>query len=117
MTRHLILLHPDAPPKPAVGEACNRCGVCCAAETCPLGRLVFRQKAGPCPALAWTGDGYACELVVVPERHLRFLRILPHALSTLANHLFKRWIAVGSGCDSNVDVLNSRGIGDATRCK
>ena len=106
MTRHVILLHPDAPPKPAVGEACNRCGVCCAAETCPLGRLVFRQKAGPCPALAWTGDGYSCELVVVPERHLRFLRILPHALSRLAARVFRRWIAAGVGCDSDVEVAD-----------
>lgn len=100
---HIVHLHRDAPSKPAPGEPCNRCGVCCAAETCPAGRLVFRQRTGPCPALALRDGRYACELAVMPERHIP---ILPLFLRPLAVRLFLRWISVGTGCDSVVNVVN-----------
>lgn len=101
----VIHLHRDAPPKPAFGEACNRCGVCCAAEPCPAGRLVFKQRTGPCPALAWVDDRYICELAVAPNRHLR---LPPRRLAPFAARLFRRWIAAGSGCDSAVEIVNPR---------
>lgn len=103
MTGQVIHLHHDAPSKPAPGEPCNRCGVCCAAETCPAGRLVFQQRTGPCPALFRHDGQYACELAVAPYLHLRFL---PRRLSPFAARLFLRWIAAGKGCDSAVDVVN-----------
>lgn len=96
-----IHLHRSAPPKPALGTACNGCGICCAAETCPAGRLVFRRRHGPCPALAWAGERYRCELIMAPERHLRWL---PTGWRRMASGAFMRWIAAGAGCDSNVEV-------------
>lgn len=105
MAGQVIHLHRDAPPKPALGDPCNRCGVCCAAETCPAGRLVFRQKSGPCPALVWVDGQYTCELATAPSRYIRFL---PHLLSSFVTPLFRRWIAAGKGCDSAVEVVNPR---------
>ena len=44
MTHAVIYLHPAAPAKPAVGAACNGCGVCCAWQPCPLGMLVSGRR-------------------------------------------------------------------------
>jgi hypothetical protein len=51
----IIKIHPDAPPKPAVGAPCNGCGVCCLAEPCPLGVILSRRLKGACVALRWDG--------------------------------------------------------------
>lgn len=106
MDAQIVHLHRDAPSKPPPGEPCNRCGVCCAAETCPTGRLLFRRRTGPCPALVLYDGCYACELAVAPERHLP---ILPRRLRSFAARLFRRWIAAGSGCDSTVEVTATTG--------
>jgi hypothetical protein len=71
----IIKIHPDAPPKPAVGAPCNGCGVCCLAEPCPLGVILSRRLKGACVALRWDG-----------------------------NWLVKRWIASGTGCDCSLEV-------------
>ena len=103
VTDRIVHLHPDAPPKPAPGETCNRCGICCAAETCPAGRLVFRRKTGPCPALVRYDNRYSCDLAVMPDRHTA---LLPLRLRPLAARLFRRWISAGTGCDSLVSIVN-----------
>ena len=84
-----IILPREAPDKPAYGAPCNGCGVCCAAELCPLGRLVYRRKAGPCPALIWK-----------PEDGRHFCGLATGPLSFLT----RRWIAAGIGCDSDAEV-------------
>jgi hypothetical protein len=56
-------------PKPAHGAACNRCGLCCHAQVCPLGVHVFGLTTddGPCPALSFDGAGQSsCGLVADP---------------------------------------------------
>jgi hypothetical protein len=45
MSRQVIRLHPDAPPKPAAAAPRNGCGVCCAAESWPVGVLVSGRNA------------------------------------------------------------------------
>ena len=97
----LIYLHADAPAKPAVGAACNRCGLCCMAEPCPAGVLVTGRRKGACRALQWSDpDGrYLCGLVSDPGRVLRWL---PRRLAPLASHLARRWIASATGCDANL---------------
>lgn len=97
-----VALHRDAPAKPAWGKPCNGCGVCCAVETCPAGRLLFRRRHGPCPALFWTDSEsrYCCGLAAHPERHLP----LPTWFSRPLAALFRRWIAAGKGCDCDFDV-------------
>jgi len=101
----VVILPREAPDKPALGAPCNGCGLCCAAELCPLGRLVFRRKRGPCPALDWRAAErrHWCRLVAAPERHL------PKFLAPLAARLARRWIAAGTGCDSDVGAETLRG--------
>lgn len=100
MSRRVILIHPLAPSKPAVGEPCNGCGVCCATEPCPLGIVVSRRLRGACAALQWDAAGgrYRCGVVDEPRR---WLPVLPAAW---ARRLAARWIAAGQGCDSHVEV-------------
>ncbi|MBK7899216.1 MAG: hypothetical protein KA603_08315 [Azonexus sp.] len=98
MPSTLIPLHRAAPPKPALGAPCNGCGVCCAAETCPLGRVVFRQRQGPCPALEWHAERYRCGLLAEPRRYLPWL---PRGCAGAVHRLLSRWIAAGAGCDSD----------------
>lgn len=95
-----LYLHRQAPAKPAYGAPCNRCGVCCTAEPCPAGILLFHQRRGRCPALIWTGDAYACRLVTEPDQALRWL---PKWLDKTASRCFARWIAAGKGCDCAYD--------------
>ncbi|HET7776644.1 MAG TPA: hypothetical protein VFK74_09765 [Azospira sp.] len=104
MAEQIIHLHRGAPPKPAPGRPCNGCGVCCAAETCPLARLRFLQRRGPCPALEWAGetDHYRCGLLRRPER---YWPLLPAWAAPLARQLTRRWIAAGTHCDSQAEIL------------
>lgn len=96
-----IALHPAAPPKPDVGQPCNGCGVCCALETCPLARLRFWQRHGPCPALRWENSGtdsghYRCRLLAAPADYWP----LPARWTPLLQRLTRRWIAAGTACDA-----------------
>lgn len=98
--RQTIRLHASAPEKPEPGAACNGCGVCCAAEPCPAGLLVFRRRHGPCGALEWD-DGarrYRCGLADAPEKYLGWL---PRLAAPLARRWLHRMIAAGRGCDSD----------------
>lgn len=100
MRQRVILLQPGSPAKPAPGAACNGCGVCCAAEPCPLGQLLSRRRQGACVALSWRGeDGhYRCGVLGEPARWLPWL---PQAAARALAH---RWIAAGRGCDSDYVV-------------
>lgn len=86
----VIEIHPDAPPKPALGAPCNGCGVCCLAEPCPLGVLISRRRHGACSALQWDGARYACGALTAQPRGLR-------------GWLVRRWIAAGAGCDCSLE--------------
>ena len=90
MSVQTIRIHAAAPPKPALGGACNGCGVCCAAEPCPLGVLVSGRRKGACRALRWSEAAarYRCGLATLP------------VLGPLA----RRLIGAGRGCDSDAEV-------------
>jgi hypothetical protein len=104
----IIHIHPEAPPKPALGAACNGCGVCCLAEPCPVGVLVSRRLKGSCRALVWRASAgrYQCGLLVgwSPEGVGK-----PGWLRRQAGALWLRWarrmISAGSGCDASMEVL------------
>lgn len=87
----VIKLRQDAPPKPALGEPCNGCGVCCMAEPCPLGVVLSRRRRGRCVALRWQGGRYACGV----------LAARPHGWR---GWLVRRWIAAGAGCDCSLET-------------
>jgi len=97
----IVTLPSEAPDKPALGAPCNGCGLCCAAELCPLGRVMFGKSRGPCPALVWQAAErrHVCGLATKPAAHLRRL---PGFLAPLFARLARRWISAGSGCDSDV---------------
>jgi hypothetical protein len=106
MSHRVIHLHPAAPGKPAEGAACNGCGVCCAADPCPVGMLVSGRRNGACDALAWD-DGqrrYRCGMASDPSRVLRWL---PAALAPLVRRLSLRWIAAARGCDSDLEPVRA----------
>ncbi len=100
MRQQVILLHPDAPPKPAEGVSCNGCGVCCAAAPCPVGQWLSRRRPGACAALQWNDDErrYRCGVVTEPRRHLRWLP------AAWGRRLALRWISAARGCDSDYQV-------------
>ena len=103
MSSQVIRLHLHAPAKPDESAPCNGCGVCCAAEPCPIGVLVSGRRHGACKALLWI-DGeqrYRCGLAAQPRR---VLPRLPEALAPLAQRLALRWISAASGCDSSIVV-------------
>jgi len=106
-----IELHEQAPPKPGLGAPCNRCGVCCAAEPCPIAYLFLFQRKGRCRALLWQEESarYACGMVVRPDS---YSRLIPR--------VFRRWIgifvasriAAGKGCDSSIEISEQEsGVG------
>lgn len=92
----VVHIHPEAPAKPAWGQPCNGCGVCCLAEPCPVGMLVSRRRRGACAALRWSDEErrYRCGLVTGEHGCWpRFVRVLA-----------RRWIAAGIGCDARMDA-------------
>ena len=108
-----------APRKPAYGEPCNGCGVCCLAAPCPLGMLLSRRTQGACAALAWDDAKavYRCGALSQPWQVLQLA--LPHGLGFLARplsvvltRLGRRWIAAGKGCDSQLDAILPPDIAD-----
>ena len=101
MERRTILLAVEAPAKPAAGQPCNGCGVCCAAEPCPLGVLVTRRRRGACRALVWNDGSYRCGLLSAPRR---FVPWLPAAW---VRRLAARWIAAGTGCDCTLETAEA----------
>ncbi|MFZ6799590.1 hypothetical protein [Undibacterium sp. Di24W] len=99
----IIWLQAEAPAKPHIGQACNGCGVCCAAEPCPVARVFLRQMRGTCRALEWHADvsQYRCGMLLRPAH---YLFLLPRFLETRFRSLIRRWIAAGVACDSDAYI-------------
>ncbi|MFZ5529146.1 MAG: hypothetical protein ACOZE7_21065 [Pseudomonadota bacterium] len=95
----VIHIHPEAPAKPAAGQPCNGCGVCCLAEPCPVGMLVSRKRHGACKALVWVeaDHRYRCGLMLAGQRGSGLWRKAWHRWAA-------RWISAGSGCDASLEI-------------
>jgi hypothetical protein len=100
----IIWLHQQAPSKPPLGQSCNGCGVCCAAEPCPVARVFLGQWRGTCRALEWNEDAmqYRCGMLQRPEHYARYLPTFLHHKMRL---WIRRWIAADTACDSDADVI------------
>lgn len=100
-----IPIHPDAPDKPAWGSLCNGCGVCCAAEPCPVGVLVTGRRKGVCRALDWQDADrrYVCGMVTAPGR---YLGVDHRWLNAAVSAMTRRLISAGSGCDSDAESVD-----------
>ncbi len=102
----VIWVQPEAPPKPAVGQPCNGCGVCCLAEPCPLGAVVSLKRHGACRALVWsdTERQYRCGMLVHPTRYVGLPTWRPDGLvNRLIRRYARRLIAAGIGCDAELE--------------
>lgn len=97
--RQIITIHAAAPAKPAWGAVCNGCGVCCAAEPCPVGVVVSMRRHGSCKALHWHDKEarYLCGVLADPRRYFGFDARWLRAW-------VRRIIAAGRGCDSDAEL-------------
>lgn len=95
-----MLLQAGAPAQPALGAACNGCGVCCAAESCPLGILLTGRRQGACQLLVWdpARSHYLCSALAFPGQYWRWLP------PSWAKRLAYRWIAAGRGYDAHFPI-------------
>lgn len=96
-----ITLYADAPKKPVLGAPCNGCGVCCAAEPCPVSLALLWPHRHPCRALEWHAkqQRYLCGMLRQPSDYLPWL---PAFANALLRRLIARWIAANSQCDSDI---------------
>jgi len=103
MELQTIELHPQAPAKPAYGAACNGCGICCAAEPCPVAIVFLQQFRGRCRALLWQEEAgrYVCGMVVQPDR---YSLLIPAFFRGGMGRFFASRIATGKGCDSTIEM-------------
>jgi len=101
-----LLLHADAPPKPAEGAPCNGCGICCAAERCPVACLFLPRREGACAALEWDAEQrrYRCGMVVHTADYVRWL---PRRWQGRAGKWFASRIAAGKGCDFDATEVDA----------
>jgi hypothetical protein len=105
MKEQVILIRADSPAKPTLGATCNGCGVCCAAEPCPVSLAFLWPHQTPCKALVWseTDKRYFCGMVIKPSK---FLVWLPKFADKFASRLFKRWISANQACDSDATLFS-----------
>lgn len=110
-TSDLLLISAQAPAKPAVGAACNGCGVCCLLEPCPLGVVLSGVRRGRCQALRWDARDliYRCGAITRPREVLAqrlpgWLRWSAAPLGAALAVLALRWVAAGKGCDCDAEL-------------
>lgn len=122
MLSRLIHVQHGAPAKPAPGQPCNGCGVCCLYEPCPLGRLLSRRRRGACAALHWDAAlaQYRCGALDRPAQVLH--AALPAGgrwaapwLAAGLRRLARRWIAAGQGCDCTLAVAPPASVPQSDR--
>ena len=111
MKPFVIHIEPAAPLKPALGQPCNGCGICCLSEPCPLGVALTGRRHGACAALRWdaASSSYLCGALTEPRAVLAqrlppLGRPLLPALSGALRRFAPRWISSGSGCDCSLEV-------------
>ena len=101
--RRVIQIHADAPSKPAPGQTCNGCGLCCLTEPCPVGMLASQRRDGACHMLEWDEGAarYVCGLLT--GRHAP-LPVWLRPAAPLLRRSARRLIAAGIGCDCTLEV-------------
>jgi hypothetical protein len=88
--------------KPAHGQPCNGCGVCCKAIPCPIAMEVLDATEGACPALEWDSEAgrYWCGLIRNASQHVPALNGKPWADPVMREMILETG-AFGRACDSD----------------
>lgn len=77
--------------KPPFRSPCNHCGMCCQAQLCEVGEMVFPGAPAPCPGLLKRDDRHLCGLVLMEQA----ARALP---------LIQFGLGIGTGCSMPDDT-------------
>lgn len=88
--------------KPAYGEPCNACGLCCMVAPCPIAARLFGPVRGVCPALRHQRDGtYSCGVMEEPRAYapVRVARFGAPRLREAARII----LGAGEGCDCRIE--------------
>ena len=90
----------EAITKPAYGQPCNGCGVCCIATPCLLATDMIGATEGRCPALEWEDGRFWCGLLRNAHKYLPGLEEKPWVDDHLRELILSSG-AFGVGCDSD----------------
>jgi len=85
--------------KPAYGQPCNGCGMCCIAVQCIVSVALFGEQK-LCPALTPAGDALACGLMIDTAAHVP--DVTAWGGKTLTE-TFALMIGSGIGCDGQAE--------------
>jgi hypothetical protein len=88
---------PGPPRKPAEGEACNGCGLCCAIALCPLAAEFLDAAEPPCPAMEFADGRFWCGLARRPSRYFG----TPASGNRLIRPMVQQALSIGEGCDAS----------------
>lgn len=83
--------------KPDYGQPCNRCGICCIRERCPVSEILFGENSRVCPALEWDENGSRCGLIASPMKHAPAW-VIKHGVATFTQ-VVKQIIGADTMCD------------------
>ena len=86
-------------PKPAYGQPCNGCGVCCIAQQCPISTALFGEQER-CPALEPAGHGFGCGVIT---NTAAYVPDLPAWGGQALSDAFAVMLGAGDGCDGQTE--------------
>jgi hypothetical protein len=104
-----IMLVGQVLPKPRLGQSCNGCGMCCAAEPCHLAVEFLDCTVGPCVALETDGARTYCGLVRRPTHYLVGKSAPPAVTGPLSVHL-AYMLGLGVGCDASDEPFEGKAL-------
>lgn len=102
-----IALPMTAPEKPAYGQPCNGCGLCCAAEPCAVAVEFLGETEGPCRAMEFEAGRFWCGMVRNPGKHIGLDDFAANAIRESVGKLVAHMLGVGRGCDSGPAVAEA----------
>ncbi len=108
MTRVTDIPVSELKNKPAHGQPCNNCGLCCRAILCDLAQHVFKRNAalhhagfpnqnpmGPCPAIEHKDGKQLCGLMTNPAK---YKPEITEAEAPAYSEATRYLLAAGTGC-------------------
>ena len=83
-------------------QTCNHCGQCCLSISCQLSQVLFKVTEDTyCPALEIQDGYYYCGLIQNTAKYVSELVGQEEWKPSYLSQMFKNWLGVGLGCDSD----------------